>query len=315
MFTRLPLRAPYGRSRRPPSTGGIHVDPRSPRHLQPPEFAEDLADPAALPDGRAARQRRPTLLRGARQRRPDPVHPRRWRHSARMGRRDRQARSTRTRDRLRSTRVRSQRAPQPYERTSVAEHADDAAALLDALAATPAIVDRAQLRRYGRDRPGAPLPRAAFERWCCSSPTRRASSRPRSRPGWMHSRAASVASRLGDGVDAVAEALICAVADEDAWRSLPDCDPADADRERCSDPRGAQRRMVARSRRRRARQRSSSRALLVAAADSPPEFREPIEVLAEALPEGRSALVGGGHLIDPAAPEVIAFVEAELGIR
>jgi esterase len=30
--------------------------------------------------------------------------------------------------------------PQPYERTSVGEHADDAAALLDALAAAPAIV-------------------------------------------------------------------------------------------------------------------------------------------------------------------------------
>ena len=35
--------------------------------------------------------------------------------------------------------ARSER-PQPYERTSVAEHADDAAALLDALSAAPAIV-------------------------------------------------------------------------------------------------------------------------------------------------------------------------------
>jgi pimeloyl-ACP methyl ester carboxylesterase len=53
--------------------------------------------------------------------------------------------------------------------------------------------------------------------------------------------------------------------------------------------------------------------LLVAAADSPPEFREPVDVLAAALPNARKALVGGGHLIDPAAPEVLAFVEEVLG--
>ena len=44
--------------------------------------------------------------------------------------------------------------------------------------------------------------------------------------------------------------------------------------------------------------------LLVAAIDSPPEFREPVEALAAALPNARKALVGGGHLIDPAAPKV-----------
>jgi hypothetical protein len=52
--------------------------------------------------------------------------------------------------------------------------------------------------------------------------------------------------------------------------------------------------------------------LLVAAADSPPEFHEPIEVLARALPNARTVLVGGGHLIDPAAPGVIAFIEEVL---
>jgi hypothetical protein len=52
--------------------------------------------------------------------------------------------------------------------------------------------------------------------------------------------------------------------------------------------------------------------LLVAAADSPQEFHEPIEALAQALPNARTALVGGGHLIDPAAPEVIAFIEEVL---
>jgi pimeloyl-ACP methyl ester carboxylesterase len=53
--------------------------------------------------------------------------------------------------------------------------------------------------------------------------------------------------------------------------------------------------------------------LLVATTDSPPEFREPNDVMADALPNARRALVGGGHLIDPAAPEVLAFVEEVLG--
>ncbi|MGH2919519.1 MAG: hypothetical protein ACRDLS_13120 [Solirubrobacteraceae bacterium] len=49
--------------------------------------------------------------------------------------------------------------------------------------------------------------------------------------------------------------------------------------------------------------------LLVAAAASPPEQREMTEAMAGVLSNARTALVGGGHLIDPAAPEVLAFIE------
>lgn len=56
-------------------------------------------------------------------------------------------------------------------------------------------------------------------------------------------------------------------------------------------------------------------ALLVAASDSPPELREMSEAMAGVLPDARSALVAGGHLIDPAAPEVLAFVEEILSRR
>ena len=52
--------------------------------------------------------------------------------------------------------------------------------------------------------------------------------------------------------------------------------------------------------------------LLVIAAGSPPEFHEPVEALAAALPDARTVTVGGGHIIDPAAPEVVAFVEEVL---
>jgi hypothetical protein len=52
--------------------------------------------------------------------------------------------------------------------------------------------------------------------------------------------------------------------------------------------------------------------LLVAASESPPPQRETTEAMAGALPDARTALVSGGHLIDPAAPQVLAFVEEVL---
>jgi hypothetical protein len=49
--------------------------------------------------------------------------------------------------------------------------------------------------------------------------------------------------------------------------------------------------------------------LLVAADDSRPELREPTEAPAAHLPNARIARVPGGHRIDPAEPDVLAFVE------
>ena len=110
-----------------------------------------------------------------------------------------------------------------------------------------------------------------------------------------------------DGVDAVAEALIGEVAGEDAWRSFPDeirqmltgngpAILAELEGEWWLQADAAALATI------------EQPTLLVAAADSPPEFHEPIEALADALPNARTALVGGGHLIDPAAPEVLAFI-------
>lgn len=201
--------------------------------------------------------------------------------------------------------------PVPYERTSVAEHADDAAALLDALGAEPAIVIG---RSYGGtvaadlairhpervraivllepDAPPAMAPAAA---------------------AWIDrftDRLLEVAA--SDGVDAVGRELIVGVAGEDAWHSFPEewrqvltgNGPAilaelrgewwmDADRE--------------------ALEKIEQPALLVMAAESPPEFHEPIEALAGAIPGSRVVSVGGDHIIDPAAPEVVEFIEAVLG--
>jgi pimeloyl-ACP methyl ester carboxylesterase len=200
--------------------------------------------------------------------------------------------------------------PQPYERTSVAEHAEDAAGLLEALAATPAVVigrsyggtvaadlalrhpDRVRaLVLLEPDAPPALAPQAA---------------------AWIE----ALTERLGavaahDGVEAVGEALIGAVAGDGAWRSLPDSlrqvltgnGPAilaelrgrwwpDADAAALATV--------------------TQPALLVAAAESPPEFHEPIRALAEALPNARTALVAGNHIIDPTTPAVLGFLERVL---
>ena len=56
-------------------------------------------------------------------------------------------------------------------------------------------------------------------------------------------------------------------------------------------------------------------ALLVMAADSPPEFHQASRALADALPNARTSLIDGGPLIDPAAPEVLAFIGEVLSTR
>jgi pimeloyl-ACP methyl ester carboxylesterase len=200
--------------------------------------------------------------------------------------------------------------PEPYERTSVAEHADDAAALLAALEAVPAVVIG---RSYGAsvaidlalrypdrvralvllegDAPRELAPAAA---------------------AWVE----AVAARMGAvaaraGVAAVAEALIGEVAGEGAWRSFPpevrrimsDNGPAILAELRGEHwPQGDAAALAA----------IDQPALLVTAADSPSPLREPTEALAAVLPNARRLIVTGGHLIDPAGPEIVAFVEQVL---
>jgi esterase len=205
--------------------------------------------------------------------------------------------------------ARSER-PEPYERTSIAEHADDAAALLDAIEATPALVigrsyggtiaiDLA-LRHPDRVRAVVGLePDGSRE----MAPAAAA---------WVDAfadRMRAVAAR--DGVHALGEALITEVGGQDAWRSFPDevrgalagkgpailaelagdwWLPADAG----------------------TLATIAQPVLLVSAADSPPEFHEAPAALAAAIPNARTAKVGGGHLIDPAGPDVLAFLEEVL---
>ena len=55
--------------------------------------------------------------------------------------------------------------------------------------------------------------------------------------------------------------------------------------------------------------------LLVGAKDSPPAFAEATRLLAEAIPSARVEWVEGDHLIDPAHPIVLGFVEEVLALQ
>jgi pimeloyl-ACP methyl ester carboxylesterase len=52
--------------------------------------------------------------------------------------------------------------------------------------------------------------------------------------------------------------------------------------------------------------------LLVSGKDSPPAFAEVTNLMAEAMPEARVVWVEGGHLINPAHPAVLSFVDEVL---
>jgi esterase len=201
--------------------------------------------------------------------------------------------------------TRSER-PEPYKRTTVAEQADDAAALLDALAATPAVVigrsyggavaiDLA-LRYPDRVRALVLLEGDALG----LSPVALEWTRG------IRERLREVAAQ--DGVDAVYEALIGEVLGEGAWGSFPEevrrvltqNGPALlAELEYVDEamPDATAFATIVKP------------ALLVAASESPRQQREMSEAMAGALPHARTARVAGGHLVDPAAPEVLAFLK------
>ncbi len=200
--------------------------------------------------------------------------------------------------------------PEPYERTSVSEHADDAAALLDALGAAPAVV-------IGRSYGGTVAIDMAIRH---PEHVRALASLEGDAPrelapataAWLDGAQRRISQAAEQaGADAAAEVLIDEVFGEGVWPQLPELmrriltenGPAilaelggewwlDADAEALA--------------------AIEQPALLVAAEDSRAELREPSKVLAAAMPSARLVVVGGGHLIDPAAPDVLAFVREVL---
>jgi pimeloyl-ACP methyl ester carboxylesterase len=190
--------------------------------------------------------------------------------------------------------------PEPYDATSVREHADDALGLLRALDAEPAILVG---RSYGATvaldlalrHPDSVLGVALLE-----AGTRGLSPEY---DEWFDSLAASVEQTAAErGPEAVGEAVIRAVFG--AWEELPDVwrdvftvnGPG-----LLAEVRGGETTDNARLRELRVH------ALVVTADDSAEPIRRGSLALEAALPQARTAHVGGDHAIDPAGPAVLAF--------
>ena len=186
--------------------------------------------------------------------------------------------------------------------------ADDAAALLDALGAAPAVVigrshggeiavDLA-LRYPGRVRALALLEGGglslgpAFTRWLAH----------------LHERVFAAAEA---GPATVGEVFLREVLGDASWEALPDAvrdvfianSPAILAEERGGllDASAAELGTI------------DVPTLIVGARDSGPEFAEATELTAKAMPTARVEWVEGGHLIDASHPAVLAFVDDVLG--
>lgn len=198
--------------------------------------------------------------------------------------------------------TRSER-PDPYLTTSVAEHRDDAGALVDELGAAPAVLIG---RSYGGEialdlalrRPGHVRALVLLE----ATPLALDPEVDR----WLHALSERTIAAGEHGPAAAAETLYRDVLGDAGWDGLPrevrelviDNGPAIL-----AELRGG---LLAVDRR--ALATIDKPTLVVSASDSPPAFRRVNEELAAAIPNARTALVGGSHMIDPAGPDVLAFV-------
>jgi pimeloyl-ACP methyl ester carboxylesterase len=196
--------------------------------------------------------------------------------------------------------------PEPYETTTVRQHADDARELLRALGAEPAILIG---RSYGGTvaldlalrHPGSVGALALLEAGPMGlSPEY---------DEWFLALAATLEEVVAErGVDAAGETVIREVLG--AWEELPD--PvrtlfAENSPAFLAEIRGGERLTDA----------SGLAALgvptlVVGAEDSSGPIQHGTDGLVQALPQAQFVSVGGGHVIDPAGPEVLAFVSEHL---
>jgi esterase len=199
--------------------------------------------------------------------------------------------------------TRSER-PEPYNVTNVSEHADDAAALLEALSASPAII-------IGRSYGGAIAIDLALRypehvRALALLEPGDVNLTP-DMQAWAHRLTERLQTAAHEGVDTVAEVLLRDVLGDSGWEQLPDQlqqmftnnSPAilaevnggvlDAD---AGDLAGI-----------------NVPVLLVAASDSPEMFRKEVDAIAAAIPHSRKVLISGGHLVNPSDPAVLEFIQ------
>lgn len=195
--------------------------------------------------------------------------------------------------------------PEPYE-TNVHEQADDATALMGALGASPAIV-------IGRSYGGAVAVDLALRHpqdiraLVLLEGDVPAVSEEQTR--WIGEISDAVFSAAERDAGSVAETLLRAVAG-DTWDGLPEPvqemfagnGPAIVAELRGGYPGLTWEDLGA----------IACPTLLLTGADSPPWFAELSDRVARAMPDARAAIVEGGHLVDPAHPLVVDFVDEVL---
>lgn len=194
--------------------------------------------------------------------------------------------------------------PDPYDTTAVTDHGDDAAALLDALDAAPALIIG---RSYGGAiavdvalrYPNKVIALALLEPALMTLDPGTAE--------WGDPFAARILEIAERDPSGVAQAFLTEVVGDEAWQSFPNelkqmfigNGPAIAAEFRGGDL------DVSVDELRTIRQRS----LVVTSKESPEPFRKVDAVLVDALPNSEHAWVEGGHLISPAHPRVMEFVD------
>jgi esterase len=200
--------------------------------------------------------------------------------------------------------TRSQR-PDPYDKTTVAEHADDAAALLAVLGAAPAVVVG---RSYGG---GVAIDLALRYPECVRALVLLEAAIPSLSAeaiAWEESLRQRVLAAAADEVTTtVGETFIRAVLGDAAWEGFPvpirqmfaDNGPAILAEINGGFLQVDQAALAT----------VDKPTLLVVAAHSPVAFRQVTDAMAAAMPNSRTFIVQGGHLINPADPAVLSFLQ------
>lgn len=197
--------------------------------------------------------------------------------------------------------------PDPYDTTSVTDQGDDAAALLDVLDASPAVVIG---RSYGgaiavdvaRRYPDRVIALALLEPAILTLDPEAAE--------WGDPFAERILEIADRDPSAVAEAFLTEVVGEEAWRSFPDemkqmfigNGPAIAAEFRGGDLDISIEKL----------RTMGHRTLVVTSEESPEPFRKVDAVLVDEIPNSEHVWVEGGHLISPAHPRVMEFVDRVL---
>lgn len=195
--------------------------------------------------------------------------------------------------------------PEPFV-TNVRLQADDAAALIDALEAAPAIVIG---RSYGADI-AVDLALRYPERVRALVLMEGLEMISEAGARWLSGLVEQVLAAAGADVDTVGETVLRGVLGDEGWSGLPDearqvfaaNGPAIAAEVRGGflDVSAEELGTVVQP------------TLLVTGEDSVPVYAEVTSVVAAAMPKARVERVAGGHFIDPAHPAVLGFVDKVL---